>query len=443
MPQIGDSIGANSAAETARWATSRQSWYTVALLSLLYVMSLIDRNILALLAQPVAQSLGLDDRQMALLLGLGFALLYAIGGLFLGHFVDTRNRRIVATVGILLWSAATILSAFATTFWSMLLLRSGVALGEAVLMPTTISLIADLFPPKARGLPVAMFTSVGSFMTIGSYAAGAAAIDLASTASPILGISVWQTTLVIVGLPGLVLALLFAITATVPQRLHKGGDAASTVSMTAVLSHIKNRIRFLGPLLSLTGINCIYSLAIVTWLPTVLIREHHMTAANAGYLIGVIGVPAGVGGNFFWQWVAGRMQHRDPARGLLRPLVVAALLTAPCYAAGLLAHSANMKVMAFGCGLFLSTAFNLITPLAVQSYTSPHMRARIVSVNFLIIAVLGFGLGPLAAVEIGALLSSGVEGLRYGLIALSLLTWPVVVVVTLATVRNADAPMEQ
>ncbi|MEP7351525.1 MAG: MFS transporter, partial [Sphingorhabdus sp.] len=78
MPQICTDIDSGPSVETAKWPTIRQSWYTVALLSLLYVMSMIDRNILALLAQPVAQSLGLDDRQMALLLGLGFALLYAV-----------------------------------------------------------------------------------------------------------------------------------------------------------------------------------------------------------------------------------------------------------------------------------------------------------------------------------------------------------------------------
>lgn len=168
-----------------------------------------------------------------------------------------------------------------------------------------------------------------------------------------------------------------------------------------------------------------------------------MTAAHAGYMIGIIGVPAGVAGNFFWQWIAGGMQRRDPARGLLRPLVFSALLAAPCYAVGLLSDSANLKVMAFGCGLFLGTAYNLITPLAIQTYTGAQMRARIVSLNFLIIAVLGFGLGPLAAVEIGALLTDGVQGLRYGLIALSLITWPVLIAATFAAVRNADAPIEQ
>ena len=111
---------------------------TVALLTLLYAVSYVDRSILALLALPVSQSLALDDRQLALLLGVGFALFYAVGGLVLAHFVDTRNRRIVVTAGVVVWSLSTILSGFANGFWMMLILRSGVALGEAVLTPAAI-----------------------------------------------------------------------------------------------------------------------------------------------------------------------------------------------------------------------------------------------------------------------------------------------------------------
>ena len=140
---------AADAPKSVSWPSRRRAWYTVTLLGLLYIISWIDRNILALLAQPVSQALGLDDRRMALLLGLGFALLYAVGGLLLGHFVDTRSRRVVVTVGIVTWSVATILSAFATSFGMMLVLRCGVAIGEAVLMPAAISLIGDLFPQAA------------------------------------------------------------------------------------------------------------------------------------------------------------------------------------------------------------------------------------------------------------------------------------------------------
>jgi len=429
--------------DPARWPSPWQAWYTVALLGVLYVISWVDRNILALLAQPVSQALGLDDRQMALLLGLGFALLYAIGGVLLGHFVDTRNRRTVATCGIILWSTTTVLSAFAPSFWPMLLLRCGVALGEAVLMPTAISLIADLFPRERRGMPVAVFASIGGVMTIGSYAAGAAAIGIAGTISGKVGLSVWQTTLIIVGIPGLALALIFALSATVPARTAGGAGSAEAGSVGAVFAHFRSHLRFLGPLLSLTGINCVFSLAIVIWLPTVLVREHGMTASQAGYLIAIVGVPAGLTGNFFWQWRASLLQRGDAQRGILRTFVVPALVGAPCFAAGLLTNSVLLQLTGFAAGLFAGTAFSVLTPIAIQFYTPRHMRARMVSVNFLIISVLGYGFGPLAAVEIAPHLYAGAAGLRMGLIALALVTWPLLVMTTLMAVRNADGPAEQ
>lgn len=438
-----DSVAAGGMA-AAHWPSPLRAWYTVGLLGVLYVISWIDRNILALLAQPVSQALGLNDRELALLLGLGFALLYAVGGVLLGHFVDTRNRRIVATAGIALWSVATVLSAFATSFWPMLLLRCGVALGEAVLVPTAISLIADLFSREKRGLPVAVFTSIGSFMTIGSYAAGAAAIGIAGTINDDVGLSVWQTTLIIVGVPGLALALIFALSATIPSRDTGGRNgSAPDVSFGALFRHFRSRQRFLGPLLSLTGLNCVFSLAIVIWLPTVLIREHGLTAQEAGYLIGMVGVPAGLAGNFFWQWRATGLQRRDPQRGLVRTLFLPALLTPPLFALGLLTSSSTLLLSAFAVGLFMGTAFNVLTPIAIQFYIAAPMRARMVSVNFLIISILGYGLGPLAAAELGTYLNDGASGLRLGLFTVTLVTWPLLILATLSAVRNADGPAEQ
>ena len=430
-------------AAPAGTVSTGRAWYTVLLLSLLYVVSQVDRSILALLAEPVSKALGIDDRQMALLLGLGFALLYAFGGIILGHFVDTRNRRVVATCGIVLWSAATITSAFATDYWTLLLLRSGVALGEAVLMPTAISLIADLFPPERRGLPVAAFTSIGSSMTFGSYIFGGAAVSLAGALAPGSHMAVWQLSLIIVGIPGLALALIFALSAAVPPHRHAIVPDTPELSIGAMLAHFTSRGRFLGPLLSLTGLNCIYGLAIAIWLPTVLIREHGVSAATAGYLVGSFGVPSALIGNFFWQGVATRMQRNDPLRGNLRAFIVPALVVAPLNAGGLLTHNMWIQLAGFGIGTFFSTGFNVLTPLSVQYYVPAGLRARMVTVNFLLISVLGYALGPWAAVELGLLLSHGPDSLRLGLAAGAAITWPVLIIATLVAIRNVDGPAAQ
>lgn len=409
---------------------------TVGLLTLLYAVSFVDRNILALLAVPVSKSLVLDDRQMALLLGVGFALFYAISGLFLAHFIDTRNRRIVVTAGVAIWSLSTILSGFAAGFWMMLIMRSGVALGEAVLTPAAISLIADMYPRHRRGMPVAIFSSVAGLMSIGSYAVGAVAIDLATRVNGYTGLQPWQITFVFVGLPGLLLALIFAFTATEPARRVISNASAGSADARAVFTYLRSRAGFFAPLLSLTGFNSLYSLAIIAWLPALLTREQGLHPSSVGYLMGLVGVPAGLGGNFFWQWIATRKQLADPTGGIVRTFRLPALVAAPAFAAGLMSHSLVLLLLSFGVGLFFSTAFSVVSPLSIQLFGPPQMRGRISSLYLLIVAILGYGLAPLAAVELGAAVAGEGHGLRQGLVILTLLVWPVLVWLSFLVGRN-------
>lgn len=441
MPQSpASTFGVTEGSYSLEQHTARQAWYTIFLLCILYVISWIDRGILALLAQPVADALGLNDRELALILGPGFAAVYAVAGVMLGHFVDTRNRRIVVAVGIVIWSLATIASAFAPNFETMLLLRCGVALGEAVLMPAGISLIGDLFRTERRGLPVAVFTSIGSFMTIGTYAFGAAAISIAGLIAPSVGLATWQTTLVLVGLPGLALTVIFVMSATIPARgASDAQQAGDNVSIQATMAYLWQHVRFLGPLLSLTGLNCIAGLAAAIWMPTVLIREQGMTAAHAGYLVGLFGLPAGLLGNFFWQWVGTRLHRRDPEKGLLRTFLWPAFLAGPSFAAGLMSTEPMIQLAGFAGGIFLGTAFSVTTPLSIQAYIPARMRARFVSINFLIISIFGYGLGPVIAVEVGSLIAGEGHGLRIGLIATAIISWPLSFMTAWLIVRNAEA----
>ena len=410
---------------------------TVGLLALLYAISLIDRSILALLAQPVSKALALDDRQMALLLGVGFALFYAIGGLILGHLIDTRSRRMVVTAGIVLWSLSTVLSGFANNFWMLLILRSGVALGEAVLTPAAISLIADLYPRHMRGPPVAMFTSVAAFMTIGSYAVGAFAMNMAEVTSSHIGLEPWQLTFVYVGLPGLALALLFALVARVPARSAAVKASIDEASMIVVMSYLRARLGFFLPLLALTGLSSLFSLAIIAWFPALLSRELGISPSRIGYLMAGVGVPAGLIGNFFWQWVATRKLLAGPSNGIVRTFWVPALLASPIYVAGLMMDSLYLQLGFVALAMFMSTAFPVVTPMSIQLFGPPQMRARITSIYLLFIAIFGYGLAPLAAVELGALVVGEGQGLRQGLIFLTLLVWPVILGASILVIRKA------
>src|SRR5690606_960344 len=126
--------------------SSRRAWYAICVLVLLYSLSFIDRFILSLLAPAVSEHLQLSDTQLGVLFGLGFGVVYALTGLPLAHLIDRRRRVPIVAAGVVLWSICTVASGFAPNFTGLLILRAGVAVGEAVLSPAAISIIADIFP---------------------------------------------------------------------------------------------------------------------------------------------------------------------------------------------------------------------------------------------------------------------------------------------------------
>lgn len=417
---------ANDHTATVRPVSARKAWYTVSLLTALFILSFVDRSILALLAVPVSESLDLTNRELALLLGLGFALVYSVGGVPLAQLIDTHNRKVVIAVGVTIWSLATMLSSMATGFWSMLFLRCGVALGEAVLTPAAVSLIADLFLREKRSLPMSVYLSAGSFMSIGSYVVGAMAYDLAEGISISTGLEPWQLTFVFVGAPGIVLAAVFAMTAANPPRTASKDVTKDDMSWGGFYNYLRGRWKFFVPLIMCAGVYTLFGLAIVTWIPTVMVRENGMSLSEAGYILGWIGIPSAIAGNFIWPVVAQRIDRWKSKRGVPLVLLLCSIMTGPLYAVAIYLGGTPMYVT-LAIGIFFGAAFAVMPPIGIQLFGPQRMRARMTALNLLIIGLLGYGLSPLAAVELGALFGSGGEELSLGLIWLCLLTAPIIV----------------
>lgn len=434
-------VSVDNAGSTPR-PTKLHAWYTVGLLTVLFVLSFVDRSILALLAEPVGQSLGLADRQLALLIGFGFALVYSFGGLPLAQLVDTRDRRLVVAAGVGVWSLATVLSAFAVDFWSLLILRCGVALGEAVLTPAAVSLIADLFTKEKRSLPMSVYLSVGSFMSIGSYTVGAMAYDLAAGVSHATGLEPWQLTFVLVGLPGLGLAVVFLLTAANPPRVVSLAIGQVDSSWRAFFGYIWQRASFFVPLLTAAGVYSFFALAVVIWLPTFLVREGGLSLSSAGYVLGWIGIPAALIGNFMWPQVAIAIDKKWPKRGAVTVLLIAGCAVGPAFATGIFSGGTLLYVC-LAIGIVFGSAFGVIPPIAYQQFGPVRMRARLAAVNLLVIAMLGYGLGPLVAVELGALIKRGEHSLGAGLAWLSVLTTPFLIALTLLAIRQSGLAEDQ
>jgi MFS family permease len=282
--------------ETEDYPRVGYAWYVVAVLTLAYVFSFIDRQILSLLVGPIQRDLGISDKQLSLLMGASFAVFYTLFGIPLGRLADTRNRRSLIAAGIAFWSLMTAACGVTRTFWQLALARMGVGVGEATLSPSAYSLIADYFRPERRSTAMSVY-SMGIYLGSGlSFILGGLVVKFASAQEslllPFIGpIRSWQMVFLYVGLPGLAVAmLLFTIREPVRRGLAglRGGQMAAHASMREVRNYLSDNratFAFLNLGMALITLN---AYGAVSWIPAMFARRHGWAPADAGLVFGLI-----------------------------------------------------------------------------------------------------------------------------------------------------------
>ena len=232
------------------------AWYVVGILLLAQVFSFLDRMIMGLLVGPIRSSFDISDTQYSLLAGLAFSLFYAVMGLPMARIADGGNRRNLIAIGITVWSFMTAMCGLAKGYWTLFIARMGVGIGEATLGPAAYSVITDYFPKQvlARALSVFM---IG--VTLGSgfaYMLGGAVVGyvegMGQLSFPLVGeVEGWQLTFFIVGLPGLLVALLVRLTVREPAR--QGDTTDVGLPMSEVATYIyQNRRAYSGHILGIS-----------------------------------------------------------------------------------------------------------------------------------------------------------------------------------------------
>ena len=187
---------------------SSQPRYVLALLFVVYIFNFVDRNLLAILLQDIKLELGVSDTAMGFLTGTAFALFYTTAGIPIARLADRGRRTVVIALGLAAWSAMTAFSGLVRTFWQLALARVLVGVGEAAASPAAQSLLADYYPPERRATALAIY-SMGANVGILLSLAGGGFIG------QYFG---WRTAFLVVGLPGLLLALLVWATIAEPER---------------------------------------------------------------------------------------------------------------------------------------------------------------------------------------------------------------------------------
>ena len=372
----------------------------VAILTLANTSAFVDRQILGLLVGPIRRDLQITDAEMGILYGLAFALLYTLLGIPIARVADRSSRRAIIGLGIAAWSVMTVLCGLARSYDQLLLARFGVGIGEAALAAPALSLIADYFPRDRRATALSVY-SLGVFLGAGlaNVVGGLLLVRLSGSAAvvwPLLGtIRPWQQVFVIVGIPGLIVALAM-LTVREPER-HETAQHESTAgfSVREVLRYLSaNRRTFFCHNLGY-GLFALVNFATAAWMPTNLIRTYGWTAARAGITLGTLTATIGVLGVVAGGRIADRALTRGYSDAKLRVGIVAAVAN---LAGGIVLYalSPNATVTIATMvpyNFFASFAFGAAIA-AVQDITPNRMRAQMGALFVSATTLIGLGLGP-------------------------------------------------
>jgi MFS family permease len=396
----------------------RYAWYVVALLLIANVSAHVDRQILSLLVDPIKQDLGISDTQMGLLIGSSFGLFYATLGLPLGRLADSWNRRNIIAMGIALWSVMTALFGVAKGYTQLLIARTGVGVGEAALIPPAVSMLGDMFPPKRLATALSFFSAavfIGSGLAY--YISGVtvdAVTGMAAPTLPLVGtIRPWQAVFLVVGLPGLVIALLVALTVREPPRRGAGG---STIRET--VTHLSN---YRAAFLYLTLGYAIYTLVnygTAAFLPAYFGRVHEWTASEIGLYMGGGTTIFGTLGIIAGGWIADRWRERGVLGSRLLIGTVGAL---GALASGALLYTTRddttAKILLIPLNIFHALPFGA-APAALVDLAPARMRGQLTALFFFAINVIGFTLGPVAVGQFTDRVY-GVNGVGYSILTVA------------------------
>ncbi len=382
------------------YPSTRYAWYVVGVLTLANVAGFVDRQILSLLVMPIRRDLGISDTQMSLLMGLAFSIFFTVLGIPLGRLADRASRRTIMGAGVAVWSVMTTLSGVANTFGHMLTARVGVGVGEASLQPAATSLLADYFPHERLGSAMSVY-SLGIFLGSGlAYLIGGSIVGLLDRPglvhTPVLGdMHPWQLVFVFVGLPGLLIAALFA-TVREPSRRASARDT----STAELLRYVRRNFRSFACNSLGFSFSALVNYGIAAWLATFLIRTYGWTAARAGTVQGVLTMTVGVIGTLVGGRVADAYARRGMTDGALRVGVIGAagmLVSATAYP--LMPTAAWAVAWLVPVNFFAAFPWGAASASAAEIVPS-RIRAQGAALYFFVLSLVSSTLGPTAVAMI-------------------------------------------
>ena len=409
--------------------------YALVILAIVYMFNFIDRQILAILLPAIREEFGVSDIWLGLLSGTAFAMFYIILGIPVARYADRHNRRNLIALAVAVWSGMTALCGVAANFWHLALARVGVGVGEAGCSPPAHSMISDLYPPEQRS------TAMGVY-TIGISAGIMLAYLLGGWVVQNIG---WREAFFVVGLPGILLALIVRFTVVEPPRGHSEGRAAVSEQppFFRTLRFLWRRKSFAHMTIA-AGLSSYVGYSVINFMPSFLVRSFGMPADVIGLYLGlIIGIIGGAGfflGGYFADHL-GQTSHRRA----LRFIGLMVLLSALPYAAMFLSDSWQIALVFFLVPALTANVYLAPVLAQAQGLVALKMRAMASALALLIINVIGLALGPPLTGLISDLLAAsyGEESMRYALLLVTSVVLPWAALHYVLAGRTIDADLEK
>ncbi len=360
------------------------AYYALGVLTMVYSFNFIDRQLLAILQESIKADLGLKDAHLGLLTGFAFAAFYVTAGIPIARWADRANRRNIVALAVFTWSFMTSISGLAQNFAQLLLARIGVGVGEAGGSPPSHSMISDIFPPQKRATAMGLYSSGVNIGILFGFLLG-------GWLNEFFG---WRVAFVVVGLPGILLAIIVRFTITEPMR---GQSEARTASVTqAPLTEVlyvlwtRHSFRYLS---MGAALNAFAGYATANWTASFMIRSHGMTTGELGTWLALILGLGGAIGVIAGGYISDKLSKRDKRWYMWMP-VLALVVGLPFTAA---AFTVDGKYMALACliipGIIMNSYLGNVIAMS-HGLVGLSMRATASAILFFIINIIGLGLGP-------------------------------------------------
>jgi MFS family permease len=393
--RMGDPIAEMQAPQASR----ALAWFAVVLLCLAQIVSTIDRGMLALVIDPVRADLNISELQIALLQGFAFSVFYVTVGLPMGAVADVVNRKRLLVGGIIVWSAATIGGGYAQDFGQMFASRLLIGVGEAVLGPCAVTMIADLFPASGRGRPMAVYV-FGSMIAfgLGSLITGqilqVAPQGAFSGIALLAGLAPWRITFVLLGASGFVVAGLLLFLRE-PARQGLGAGTAHKPGLRANLGYFVNFRRLYLPLYGALAMFAMGISAATGWGAVLLTRSFGFAIGAAGKALGSGQILWAIAGAALASVLVDRVARRAGPVGKIQLAGVLALATIPAGLAGF-APSGTLAVVLLAEIMGVSAVYGTCMLSVIAEITPVRVRGLSVALYAFVMTMIGGSLGPIA-----------------------------------------------